>query len=241
MASVGPLTRLGMRLLLPGLRRWDLTSSFRVDHFVANSRTVARRIHKHWRREAAVVYPPVNIASFTARRRAGGDFYLCLGRLTHYKRVDLAVRACSRLNRPLVVVGEGEALKALQAEAAPCVRFLGRQGDAAVADLLAHSRALLFPGEEDFGITPLEAMAAGRPVIAYGRGGVLDSVADGETGIFFERQTADSLTKALDTYEASTEQTWVHDKLKRQAESFSEEIFRKKMIAFIADVLENKV
>lgn len=163
MASAGALTRLGMRLLLPGLRRWDLASSFRVDHFVANSRTVARRIRKHWRREAAVVYPPVHIAAFTARERPGGEFYLCLGRLTHYKRVDLAVKACSRLNRPLVVVGKGEALKALQAEAAPCVRFLGRQDDVAVADLLARSKALLFPGEEDFGIVPLEAAASGTP------------------------------------------------------------------------------
>ena len=123
----------------------------------------------------------------------------------------------------------------------PNVSFVGRVDNAALPALYAGCKAFLFPGEEDFGITPLEAMAAGRPVIAYGRGGGLDSVADGETGIFFERQTADALTEALDAYEASTEQTWVHDKLKRQAESFSEEIFRKKMIAFIADVLENKV
>ena len=226
MASVGPLSRLGMRLFLPGLRRWDLTSSFRVDHFVANSRTVARRIHKHWRREAAVVYPPVNIASFTARRRAGGDFYLCLGRLTHYKRMDLAVRACSRLNRPLVVVGEGEALKALQAEAAPCVRFLGRHGDAAVADLLAHSRALLFPGEEDFGIVPLEAAASGVPVLAYGRGGATETVRDGITGLFFAEQHVEAMEAAILEFERR-EQDFDPQALRRHAENFGEERFRR--------------
>ena len=158
-----------------------------------------------------------------------------------YKRVDLAVEACTRTRRRLVVAGDGPERKRLESIAGPNVSFVGRVDNAALPALYAGCKAFLFPGEEDFGITPLEAMAAGRPVIAYGRGGVLDSVADGETGIFFERQTADALTEALDAYEASTEQTWVHDKLKRQAESFSEEIFRKKMIAFIADVLENKV
>lgn len=158
-----------------------------------------------------------------------------------YKRVDLAVEACTRTGRRLVVAGDGSERKRLESIAGPTVSFVGRVDNAALPALYAGCKAFLFPGEEDFGITPLEAMAAGRPVIAYGRGGVLDSVADGETGIFFERQTADALTEALDAYEASTEQTWVHDKLKRQAESFSEEIFREKMIAFIADVLENKV
>ena len=157
------------------------------------------------------------------------------------KRVELAVEACTRTGRRLVVAGDGPERKRLESIAGPNVSFVGRVDNAALPALYAGCKAFLFPGEEDFGITPLEAMAAGRPVIAYGRGGVLDSVADGETGIFFERQTADALTEALDAYEASTEQTWVHDKLKRQAESFSEEIFRKKMIAFIADVLENKV
>ncbi len=155
--------------------------------------------------------------------------------------MDLAVEACTRTRRRLVVAGDGPERKRLESIAGPNVSFVGRVDNAALPALYAGCKAFLFPGEEDFGITPLEAMAAGRPVIAYGRGGVLDSVADGETGIFFERQTADALTEALDAYEASTEQTWVHDKLKRQAESFSEEIFRKKMIAFIADVLENKV
>ena len=170
-----------------------------------------------------------------------GSYYLCLSELVSYKRVDLAVEACTRTGRRLVVAGDGPERKRLESIAGPTVSFVGRVDNAALPALYAGCKAFLFPGEEDFGITPLEAIAAGRPVIAYGRGGVLDSVADGETGIFFERQTADALTEALDAYEASTEQTWVHDKLKRQAESFSEEIFRKKMIAFIADVLENKV
>ena len=225
MASAGALTRLGMRLLLPGLRRWDLASSFRVDHFVANSRTVARRIRKHWRREAAVVYPPVNIAAFTARERPGGEFYLCLGRLTHYKRVDLAVKACSRLNRPLVVVGKGEALKTLQAEAAPCVRFPGRQDDVAVADLLARSKALLFPGEEDFGIVPLEAAASGTPVLAYGRGGATETVCDGVTGLFFTEQSVEAVEAAILEFERR-ERDFDPQLLRRHAESFGEERFR---------------
>ncbi len=233
MASAGPLTRLGMRLLLPGLRRWDLASSFRVDHFVANSGFVARRIRKHWRRQAAVVYPPVNIAAFTARQRTGGDFYLCLGRLTHYKRVDLAVRACSRLNRPLVVVGEGEALKALKAQAAPCVRFAGRQDDVTVANLLTRSRALLFPGEEDFGIVPLEAAASGVPVLAYGRGGAVETVQDGITGLFFAHQHVEAMEAAILEFE-KREREFDPLVLRRHAENFSEERFRQEFARQVA-------
>lgn len=233
MAAAGPLTRLGMRLLLPGLRRWDLASSFRVDHFIANSHFVARRIRKHWRREAAVVHPPVNVTSFTARQRTGGDFYLCLGRLAHYKRVDLAVKACSRLNRPLVVVGEGEALNVLRAEAAPCVRFVGRQDDATVADLLTRSRALLFPAEEDFGIVPLEAAASGVPVLAYGRGGATETVRDGITGLFFTQQHVEAVEAAIVEFE-KREQDFDPQALRRHAENFSEERFRQEFARQVA-------
>ena len=249
--SAGAVTRLLMRPMFHRLRLWDYASAQRVDHVIANSRTVARRVKRWWGKEAAVIHPPVDISRFSSPHMAGlqnvpgtpepGSYYLCLSELVSYKRVELAVEACTRTGRRLVVAGDGPERKRLESIAGPTVSFVGRVDNEALPALYAGCKAFLFPGEEDFGITPLEAMAAGRPVIAYGRGGVLDSVADGETGIFFERQTADTLTEALDAYEASTEQTWVHDKLKRQAESFSEEIFRKKMIAFIADVLENKV
>ena len=149
MRSTGRLSRLAMRLLLPSLRQWDCLSAQRVDHFVANSRHVARRIRKYWRREAAVVHPPVDTNAFTPRAEPGGEHYLCFGRLASYKRVDLAVEVCTRLGRPLVVAGDGEMMQQLKAKAGPSVRFVGRQDDAAVRELMARSRALLFPGEED--------------------------------------------------------------------------------------------
>ncbi len=228
--AAGPLTRLGMRFLLPGLRRWDLLSASRVDHFVANSRTVARRIRKHWRRAAKVVYPPVNIDAFTMRTSGKGEFYLCLGRLTDYKRVDLAVKACSRLNRPLLVVGEGKARKALQACAGPCVRFLGRQDDAAVAALLTRSRALLFPGEEDFGIVPLEAAASGVPVLAYGRGGATETVRENSTGLFFAEQSVEALEEAIVAFERR-EADFDPAEMRRHAEAFNEARFMQEFAA----------
>lgn len=229
-AEAGPLTRLGMRCLLPGLRRWDLLSASRVDHFLANSQTVARRIRKHWRRAADVVYPPVNIDSFTVRASGKGEFYLCLGRLAGYKRVDLAVKACSRLNRPLLVVGEGEALKTLQACAGPCVRFLGRQDDAAVAALLARARALLFPGEEDFGIVPLEAAASGVPVLAYGRGGATETVRENSTGLFFAEQSVQALEAAIVEFERR-ESDFDPAEMRRHAEGFNETRFMREFAA----------
>ena len=137
MRSTGRLSRLAMRLLLPSLRQWDCLSAQRVDHFVANSRHVARRIRKYWRREAAVVHPPVDTNAFTPRAEPGGEHYLCFGRLASYKRVDLAVEVCTRLGRPLVVAGDGEMMQQLKAKAGPSVRFVGRQDDAAVRELMA--------------------------------------------------------------------------------------------------------
>lgn len=230
LSTAGPLTRLGMRFLLPGLRRWDQLSAARVDHFLANSRTVARRIRKHWRRAAEVVYPPVNIDSFTMRAGGRGEFYLCLGRLTGYKRVDLAVKACSRLKRPLLVVGEGESRKALKACAGPCVRFLGRQTDAEVAGLLARSRALLFPGEEDFGIVPLEAAASGVPVLAYGRGGATETVRENSTGLFFAEQSVEALEEAILEFERR-ESDFDPAEMRRHAEGFNETRFMQEFAA----------
>ena len=224
--NAGPVTRCGMRLLLPGLRRWDLASSFRVDHFVANSRTVARRIRKHWRREAAVVHPPVDLTAHHLREQQQGEHYICLGRLTGYKRVDLAVEACTRLSRPLVVIGEGEEMENLKKIAGPTVRFLGRLGDQEAQAVLARSKALIFPGEEDFGIVPLEAMATGVPVLAYARGGATETVVDGVTGLFFNEQTVDAVEAAILDFE-NREASFDLHALRNHAENFSEDRFRR--------------
>ncbi|HJA79072.1 glycosyltransferase [uncultured Desulfovibrio sp.] len=228
--NAGRLTRLFSRLLLPRLRRWDYLSAQRVDRIVANSRHVARRVRKYWRREAAVVHPPVDTRTFAPRESPGGEHYLCFGRLTCYKRVDLAVQACTRLQRPLIVIGDGEDRRRLEALAGPSVRFLGRQEDATVRELLSRSRALLFPGEEDFGIVPVEAMSAGVPVIAYGRGGARETVRDGVTGLLFAEQTPEALEEAIRRFE-SCEATFDPAALHAHAEHFSEERFARGMLA----------
>ena len=171
-----------------------------------------------------MVHPPVDTQAFTPRRAPGGEHYLCFGRLASYKRVDLAVEVCTRLDRPLVVVGDGEMLPRLKAKAGPSVRFTGRLDDTAVRELMARSRALLFPGEEDFGIIPVEAMSAGVPVIAYGRGGAMETVIDGETGLLFPEQSAESLAAALRRFEAC-EMDFDPSRLHAHAENFSVERF----------------
>jgi glycosyltransferase involved in cell wall biosynthesis len=179
------------------LRVWDRVSADRVDHFIGISHEVGSRIRRHYRRDAEVVYPPVDVDRIQPNGLPPEDFYLVVARLVPYKRVDLAVQAASRLGRRLVVVGDGSERRRLQALAGPTVEFLGRRGDDEVADLLARCRAFLFPGWEDFGIAPVEAQAAGRPVIAYGRGGAAETVVDGSTGVLFEEQTVDALAEAM--------------------------------------------
>lgn len=194
--------RMMARLVLRYMRSWDVASAGQVDRFVANSREVAARVDKVYGRTAEVVYPPVEVDRFaTPSPGRREDYYLVVGHLVRYKRVDLAVDACSRLGRRLVVIGSGEQAKALRQRAGTTVTFLGWQPDAVVAEHLGKCRALLFPGHEDFGITPVEAMAAGCPVIAFGRGGALETVRDGETGLFFQEQTVESLCDAIRTLE----------------------------------------
>lgn len=185
------------------LRVWDAAAAGRVDAYVANSRNVARRIERIYGRQARVIYPPVEVERFGAE--AGrGDAFLVVGRMVPYKRMDLAVVACTRLGLPLRVVGDGPEMERLKRLAGPTVAFLGRLSDAEVAREMASARAFLFPGEEDFGITPVEAQAAGTPVIAYGKGGALETVVpprggsyEGATGIFFPQPSAESLAEAL--------------------------------------------
>jgi glycosyltransferase involved in cell wall biosynthesis len=198
---VGRLTRALLPPLLGRLRREDLAGAARVDRFVANSSHVANRIRKYYRRKAAIVHPPVDVDPFLSRPRDPGDTYLVVSRLVPYKRVDLAVEACTRLGRPLVVVGDGRDRDRLEAAAGRGVTFLGHTDAPTLVELMAGCKALLFPGEEDFGMVPIEAQAAGAPVIAYGVGGVRDTVTDGLTGVLFQDQTVDGLCAAIERFE----------------------------------------
>jgi glycosyltransferase involved in cell wall biosynthesis len=221
--GLGSVAGLAARALLPRLRRDDFLAAQRPDTILANSTTVAERVARHWRREAGVLHPPVEVDRFLTLRRTPSDYYLVLGRVVPYKRVDLALRACARLGRRVVVAGGGRALDAARAVAGPGAELLGRAPDAALPGLLAGARALLFCAEEDFGIVPVEAMAAGVPVIAYGVGGARDSVIDGETGVLFDDQTEDSLMAAIERFEALS---FDEDALREHAQEFGPERFR---------------
>lgn len=180
--TAGPLARVAMPLLTHYLRTWDESSAARVDRFVANSSTVAGRIRRYYRRKSTIVHPPVDVSAFApVAPDLVGDYYLMVGELVRYKRPDIAVRAFNATKRRLVVIGGGEMLAELRALAGPTVQVLGSQPFAALRHHYARARALIFPGEEDFGIVPVEAMASGRPVIAYGRGGATETVVAGRT------------------------------------------------------------
>jgi len=200
---LGRLAKLAMPRLLARLRRQDLAGAASPDVFVANSRHVAERIARYYGRSAEIVHPPVHVEHFLGLERERGDSYLVFGRVVPYKRVDLAVAACELLGRRLDVAGDGRALAGIRAQAAAGgqIEFVGRVGDSERDHLLSRARALLFPGEEDFGIVPVEAQAAGVPVIAYGVGGASESVRDGETGLLFERQDAATLAAAIERFE----------------------------------------
>ena len=187
-------------LLMHRIRQWDRSSADRVDMFLANSSVVQRRIKKHYRRESTIVYPPVEIERFVPDEKRE-DFYLVVSRLVPYKRVDLAIKACCALGRKLVVIGDGEQRTELERMAGSMVRFLGRQPDEVVDDYMGKARAFLFPGYEDFGITMVEAQAAGCPVIAFNKGGAQDIVINNETGILFHEQSDKSLVKAIRDFE----------------------------------------
>lgn len=228
-------------LLLPvlsSLRTWDATAALRVDHFIGISRVVVERIRKFYRREAALIYPPVETQRFQpAPPEEVGDYYLVLGRLVPYKRVDLAVAACTRLGLPLVVAGEGRDRRALEAMAGPTVRFLGHVPQQEADRLLARCRALIFPGEEDFGIVPIEAQASGRPVIAYAGGGALDTVQDEVTGVLFAEQSVESLIDALQRFQRLSFDPSV---LRENALRFDVSIFREKLRDFVVRKAERR-
>ncbi len=214
----------------PLLRRWDRAASRSVDDFVVNSTTIAERVGTAYGRCSTVIHPPVDTERFlhTSRRPAG--HLLAFGRLVAYKRFDLAIAAANQLGMPLVVAGDGPEAEALRAMAGPTVRFVGRVSDEAYAGLLAGASALLFPGEEDFGIVPVEAHAAGCPVVAYGVGGALDTVSPGVTGQLFAEQSVGSVADAI---QACLDHTWDEDVLRSAATPFSKDHFIRRFRAHL--------
>ena len=237
-ANAGRVTRLFMSLTMPLLRAWDVASSAHVDRFIANSTFVARRIAKVYRRDSTVIFPPIDVAAYSIAADASCDFYLTAGQLVPYKRLDLAIAACNRLRRRLVIVGTGAEMARLKAMAGPTIEFRGWASDDELQSLYANCRALLFPGEEDFGMVPLEAMASGRPVIAYASGGALDTVIEGVTGMFFERQSAEDLAQAIEGFEAAETQ-FDPQTIRQHAQGFDRNVFRTKLKAYIEDSLRD--
>ncbi len=218
-----PLKRLLLRPLLARLRAWDLAANRRVDRFVTLSLHVRDRIRRFYGREADVVHPPVDTSFFTPAAGGGTEaFDLIVSALVPYKRVDLAVRAYTRAGRRLKVVGVGSGRRRLERLAGPSVEFLGWRCDEDVRALYRACRCLVFPGEEDFGLVPLEAQACGRPVVAFARGGVTETVVDGETGLFFGEQTEEALADAVERCAA---RRWDAGAIRRHAGRYGPQAF----------------
>lgn len=228
--SINRLLDFLLQPILTWQRQFDRLAADRVDYFIAISREVQARIRKYYRRESAIIHPPVDTERFVPCNSPPGDYYLVVSRLVPYKRVDLAVTACTRLGLPLVVVGEGRDRKNLERMAGPTVRFLGRVSDDELVRLMQGARALIFPGREDFGLAPVEAMACGRPVIAYAAGGALDTVIPGETGEFFYNQTPEALMEVLQAFDPSR---YDPAACRARAEMFATSVFRQKLMAFV--------
>lgn len=232
--------------VLKRMRLWDRATAARVTHFVAISRTVARRIEECYGRESRVIYPPVDTDFHTPDATvARQDFYLWVGALAPYKRVDLAVEACNRLGRRLVVIGSGTEARRLARLAGPTVEMKGRLDDRAIRDHLRRARALIFPANEDFGIVPLEAQACGTPVLALGQGGATETIVaptagSPGTGLFFKAQTVDAVCETIEQFEAAPERCSA-ELARRQAEPFGLARYERELIGYLENVLaENR-
>ena len=220
---LSPVIRAVMPFSVSRRRAWDFLAAQRPDRLIANSANVAARIAKYYRRDATVLYPPIDLDRFPLGQERPRGFVI-VSRLIPYKRVDLAVEACRRLGRPLTVVGDGSEMRHLRSIAGSETTFVGTVDDPTLARQLRSAEALLFPGEEDFGMVPLEAMASGRPAIAFSRGGALESVIDGKTGVLFDEQSPESLVEAITRFDSMTFDPLT---LRAHAEQFSTERFMK--------------
>jgi glycosyltransferase involved in cell wall biosynthesis len=228
--SSSPPVRAGVTALAACLRPWDYAAAQRVTQFIANSANTAGRIGRHYHREAIVCHSPIDAARFTPSAHVAEYFFIA-ARLNAYKRIDLAVRACTQLGLPLYIAGDGPDRRRLESLAGPTIRFLGRISDDELRHNYAACRAFIVPGEEDFGLTPLEAMASGRPVIAYAAGGALETVMEGVTGTFFHTPTVEALSDTLARFDAAHYDPWV---LRAHAMSFDKERFKEHLGAVVS-------
>ena len=228
------ITRAIAGYFLKKIREWDFVAAQRADLFIANSKHVQRRIEKYYRRESEVVYPPVDIERFSVHK-THEDYFLIISTLTPYKKIDLAVRLFNKIRRKLVIIGDGSARASLEAIAGDTIDFLGTRTDQETVEYMQNCRAFIFPGEEDFGIAPVEAMACGKPVLAFKRGGLLESMIEGKTGEFFTEQTVESMEDALGRLQLN-EKFYKPGEIRAQAEEFSKEKFMHHMKRIIARI-----
>jgi glycosyltransferase involved in cell wall biosynthesis len=228
----GRVARVLLPMMLWPLRQWDLRAARQPNYYIANSRLVAQRIKRIYGREAHVIPPPIDVNRFHMSNEID-DYYLVLSRLMPYKRIDLAIEACKRMNRRLIVIGDGPDRDRLEKLADDRIEFFGRQPDKIVNYYAARCRALLFPGEEDFGMAPLEANAAGRPVIAYRAGGAVETVEEEVTGIFFDQASSVSLAEAIEKFEGLRFDQYT---LRRHAEKFDRTVFTFRVLQFLGSV-----
>ena len=229
-------TQVFMKRLIPRLRLWDVCSANLVDRFITNSSYSARRIKRYYNRDATVVYGPASIEKYLSVPRNTGSYYLLAGQITEYKRADIAFEACAHTGRKLVVAGSGVSKKEIRRWGKTgLISFKGRVSDEELASLFSGARALIFPGIEDMGLIPIEANAAGCPVIAYGKGGVLDTIKDGVTGLFFDEQTPLSLMSALDQFESREHEFKDRSLFTAQAGQFSREAFKERIQRIVAE------
>jgi glycosyltransferase involved in cell wall biosynthesis len=241
--GLGTGAQIALAPLLVGLRLWDRAAADRVDEFVAISSLIQARIRKFYRRDSVVIAPPIDCRRFAfGAAGAGegrGDYYLIVSRLIPYKRIDIAIEACKRVGARLKIVGRGRDRERLESLAAgsPLIEFLGFVPDEQMPALWAGCRAFIFPGEEDFGITPLEANAAGRPVVAYAAGGPLDTVVEGRTGRFFRQPTADSLAEVLAGFDPAQFEPAA---LRAHAESYDVPVFKRRLLRFVEEKLGSR-
>ena len=238
----GRLTQFFMDKWMPKIRLWDYVSSQRVDTLIANSNYIARRIKKYWNRDSQVIYPPVNTDRLVPNYKPHEDFFVVFSRFVPYKRIDLAIQACGNLKKKLVVIGSGSQEKSLKKLAASYpdteITFTGRISDKEVMDYLQRCRAMIFCAEEDFGIIPVEAQCCGRPVIAFGKGGALETVINGKTGTFFSHATVDSVERAINRFEELEKSgAFDTDFISQHAKTFSAERFARQ----IKEAIDNTI